>query len=306
MNNILVTGGLGHIGSKLIRFLLQKNHNIFCVDNLSTQRFTSLRGLVGKENFNFHKIDLSQEHHLLSDTFKDHSIDCVVHLAAITDAEASHERAKEVHNNNFNSTKHIVDFCNSKSAQLIFPSSTSVYGSAESEVYEDHDEFLNPQSPYAESKINEEKYIISNIEGKYNILRLGTIFGVSPGMRFHTAVNKFCWQAALNLPITVWKTALDQYRPYLDINDAANAMNFFITEHHDNEVFNVLTDNYTVQNILDSIQNLQDIEIEFVESKIMNQLSYFVRNEKIKSAGFTFDGDLDQSIEDTFKWLRQS
>ena len=304
MKNIIVTGGLGHIGSKLMSYLLDKNYNIFCIDNLSTQRFTSLRGLIGNERFHFLKLDISHNTQLLSDAFKDQPIDCVIHLAAITDAEASHGKAKEVHDNNFNSTKNIVEFCNTKKAKLLFPSSTSVYGSAEAEVYEDNDDFLNPQSPYAESKINEEKYIISNVEGKYNILRLGTIFGVSPGMRFHTAVNKFCWQAALNSPITVWKTALDQYRPYLDINDASNAMNFFITEDHENQVFNVLTDNYTVQNILDSIQVFQDIEISFVESKIMNQLSYFVRNKKIQSLGFKFEGDLAQSIQDTFEWLR--
>ena len=96
----------------------------------------------------------------------------------------------------------------------------------------------------------------------------------------------------------------NEHDKYLDINDASNAMNFFITEDHENQVFNVLTDNYTVQNILDSIQVFQDIEISFVESKIMNQLSYFVRNKKIQSLGFKFEGDLAQSIQDTFEWLR--
>ena len=45
---------------------------------------------------------------------------------------------------------------------------------------------------------------------KFIILRFGTIYGVSSGMRFHTAVNKFCYQAAFNKPLTVWKTALNQ------------------------------------------------------------------------------------------------
>ena len=47
--------------------------------------------------------------------------------------------------------------------------------------------------------------------------RFGTIFGASPGMRFHTAVNKFCWQAVMGQPITVWSTAYDQKRPYLEV-----------------------------------------------------------------------------------------
>ena len=58
------------------------------------------------------------------------------------------------------------------------------------------------------------------------ILRLGTIFGVSKGMRFHTAVNKFCYQAAFKKPLTIWKTAYDQKRPYLDLQDACAVVEF--------------------------------------------------------------------------------
>ena len=61
---------------------------------------------------------------------------------------------------------------------------------------------LHPQSPYARCKLKEENYIkkifkSKQINDKFNILRFGTIFGYSPGMRFHTAVNKFCWQMYL-------------------------------------------------------------------------------------------------------------
>ena len=58
---------------------------------------------------------------------------------------------------------------------------------------------LKPQSPYAETKLKEEKLIkdlVSSNQLKAIICRFGTIYGISPGMRFHTAVNKFCWQAA--------------------------------------------------------------------------------------------------------------
>ena len=55
---------------------------------------------------------------------------------------------------------------------------------------------------------------------KYNTFRFGTIAGVSKGIRFHTAVNKFCFNAALDKDINVYKTALNQYRPYLTLRDA--------------------------------------------------------------------------------------
>ena len=191
--------------------------------------------------------------------------------------------------------------------KLIFPSSTSVYGSAKEDVYEDDDNFINPQSPYAECKVKEENLIIQSGLKDTVILRLGTIFGTSPGMRFHTAVNKFCWQAAMNDPITVWKTALHQHRPYLDLGDACKAFIFFLKNKKqllDASIFNVNTANYTVAEIIESIKkNKSDIRIELVESKIMNQLSYLVINHKIKDLGFTFQGDLNKGITDTLKWL---
>ena len=303
MKNLLVTGGLGHIGSRLIRYLLDAGHSVNCIDNLSTQRFVSLRGIIQNPNFTFYQFDLNNDSELIEKNFHSKRIDCVIHLSAITDAEGSHGKADEVHQNNFNSTKNIVQFCKNNSSKLIFPSSTSVYGTAESEVYEDDERFLNPQSPYAESKINEENYIRKNLDSGFNILRFGTIFGVSPGMRFHTAVNKFCWQAALLNPITVWKTALDQYRPYLEINDACNAVSFFLEDENDAQVFNILTENYTVKNIIETIQKYKEVDIQLVDSKIMNQLSYFVRNDKMNAAGFRVSGNLEDSIQETFNWL---
>ena len=74
-----------------------------------------------------------------------------------------------------------------------------------------------------------EKYIKKNLtNSKYVILRLGTIYGPSPGIRFHTAVNKFCYNASIGEPITVYKTALNQFRPYLSLKDAFKVFKFTI------------------------------------------------------------------------------
>jgi len=304
MSRIIVTGGLGHIGSGLIRHLLARDYEVICIDNLLTQRVSSLRGLVGNRSFQFIDLDIAAKNLLLSKVLDGQKIDCIVHLAAITNAEASHDKAEEVHNNNYNSTKNIVNFCQESNTKLIFPSSTSVYGSADAEVFEDDPSVLKPQSPYAESKVNEEELIINSLGKNFNILRLGTIFGASPGMRFHTAVNKFCWQASLGQPISVWKTAMNQYRPYLALSDAFRAIDFFIENNHEGAVFNVLTQNYTVHDILEAIKEFSEIEIEFVDSKIMNQLSYFVSNDKITALGFDFQGNLQEAIKETMDWLQ--
>ena len=135
---------------------------------------------------------------------------------------------------------------------------------------------------------------------KAGIYRFGTIFGVSPGMRFHTAVNKFCWQAAIGQPITVWTTAYDQKRPYLELGDACSALEHIIrNDLFDGRVYNVLTLNATVRQIVEAIQKfIPGLSTRFVDSPIMNQLSYEVRDSRFRTTGFEPKGDLDQAIRE--------
>jgi len=138
--------------------------------------------------------------------------------------------------------------------------------------------------------------------------RFGTIFGASPGMRFHTAVNKFCWQAVMGQPITVWRTAYEQKRPYLDLFDAARAIAFIIrNDIFDGRIYNVLTHNSTVRQIVNTIQEfVPSLQVGFVDSKIMNQLSYEVSCTRFTSEGFVFSGDLRRGIGETIGLLRQA
>ena len=126
------------------------------------------------------------------------NINVVIHLASVTNAEASFKFKDLIYKNNLGIFKKICNFCLKKKAKLIHLSSTSIYGSQSSLVDEDCD-FLKPQSPYADVKLLEEKYLKKkeNRKLKYITLRLGTITGVSKGMRFHTAVNKFCYKTIL-------------------------------------------------------------------------------------------------------------
>ena len=138
--------------------------------------------------------------------------------------------------------------------------------------------------------------------------RFGTIFGASPGMRFHTAVNKFCWQAVMGQPISVWRTAYDQKRPYLDLLDASRAISFILREDlFDSRIYNVLTLNAKVREIVDTIREfVPDLEIGFVDHEIMNQLSYEVSGERFTGCGFSYAGDLRRGVGQTIALLRQA
>ena len=127
-------------------------------------------------------------------------------------------------------------------------------------------------------------------------------------MRFHTAVNKFCWQAVLGQPLTVWTTAYEQKRPYLDLIEGVEALKFIISHDlFDGRVYNVLTANLTVRDIVDLIRQEEgDVEVQFVESPIMNQLSYEVSNRRFKERGFQFTGSVEKSIGETIELLKKA
>lgn len=301
---ICVTGALGHIGSKLIRNLADKNiETIHLVDNFLTQRYSSLFNLPKYKNYLFHDLDI------LDGNMKDliQNSDIVIHLAAITDAESSATKKNLVEKINKQGLKQVADLCARYKKALIFPSTTSVYGSQSERVDEDCVE-LKPQSPYAESKIWAENYLRSlgkKKQLKFVILRLGTIFGYSIGMRFHTAVNKFIFQAVNGQEITVWKTAYKQKRPYCDLDDAISAFNHAIsTKLFDNQIYNIVTINSTVEGIVNAIKKyVPGLKIKFVDSRIMNQLSYEVDNSKSRRQGFVYKGNLDKSVKKTIEKL---
>lgn len=306
---LLVTGALGHIGSRLIRFLPGQFPGVemILVDNLSTQRFPSLFDLPDSGRFRFVEGDVTRMD--LKPLLR--GVDGVVHLAAITDAAGSVDRAAEVERNNFTATSRVAQACGEMGVPLIAPSSTSVYGTQKDVVDEACGiEDLRPQSPYAETKLKEEDLLLSmaRMGLRTASLRFGTIFGTAPGMRFHTAINKFCWQAVFELPLTVWRTAYEQRRPYLDIEDAARCIAFFLeADRCDGRIYNVVTVNSTVHEVVDRIRaQVPSVAVRFVDERIMNQLSYEVRADRIQAAGFRFTGSMERGIADTVALLRRA
>ena len=307
---IVVAGALGHIGSLAIRQLPEafSDVEVIMIDNMMTQRYCSLFNLPDKIKYHFIEADILELD--LPAVFVD--ADVVLQLAAITDAVSSFENEDEVEHNNYNTTAKIAHACCQVGCPMLHMSSTSVYGTQKEVVDENCSvEELKPQSPYAETKLKEER-LLQDLAAKNNLdfvtLRCGTICGVSPGMRFHTVVNKFCFQAVMGQPLTVWKTALHQKRPYLVLSDAIEAFKFIMKKNlFDGNVYNVLTENLTVNDIIDSIKKyIPKIDIEYVETQIMNQLSYDVSNQRFKKQGFKFRASMEDSISETIKLLKSA
>ena len=302
---LLITGACGHIGSYLVENIhkIKKIKNVILLDNFHAQRYQVLFNLNKKKKFSFFEIDLSK-----NDLKKLKKVDIVIHCASFTNARGSFKIKKEMYKNNLGCMKNVIKYCKRTKAKLIHLSSTSVYGKQANVVSESDNHLLKPQSPYAKIKLIEEKLLQkNNKEIKYMTFRFGTIAGVSKGMRFHTAVNKFCLNASLNEKLFVYKTAYNQYRPYLSLKDAFKVFKFCIEKDiFENSIFNALSGNYTVKQIINMIKKQKkNVKLKFVNTSIMNQLSYKVSNNKLKKIGLILNSNIKSDIIETINLFKR-
>jgi nucleoside-diphosphate-sugar epimerase len=306
---VVITGALGYVGSRLIRELAvaSPGTEIVMVDNLATERYASMYNLPEACRYEFVEGDV-----LTADLLAIFAgADAVVHLAALTNG-ARTDLQQQMERVNVVGTERVARACAALGIGLLFPSTTSVYGVPHGVVTEDcPKEELKPQSPYAAWKLQSEEWLtwLARQEGlQFVVFRMGTIFGPSVGMRFHTAVNQFCWRAVAGQPIEVWQTASHQFRPYLDLSDAVRAMMFVMRRRQfDARVYNVLTLNATVAHVVEVLSAIiPDLQISYVDSPLMNRLSYCVDNSRFSQLGFECSGSLERGIGDTVAMLTGS
>jgi len=303
---VVITGALGHIGSALIRQLPAAcpGIEIVMVDNLATDRYASLFDLPPAGRYEFVEADILDAD--LARVFA--GADAVIHLAAVTHGSGA-EAERRMERVNLAGTARVARACLAANAALFFPSTTSVYGVHGVVTEQCPVSELRPQSRYAEWKLQSEAelHALAQSDGlRMVIFRMGSIFGPSVGMRFHTAVNQFCWRAQAGRPIEVWQTASHQFRPYLDLRDAVRALLFVLSRRQfDGRIYNVLTLNATVSHVIDVLSMFAPgLRITYVDSPLMNTLSYCADNGRFTRLGFEFSGSLARGIHETIAMLR--
>ena len=302
---ILVTGGLGHIGSYLLENIdkIKFIKKIYVIDNLSTNRYCSLFNLpkMSKKIY-FYQNDLSLKNAL--NNFN--KVDVVVNLASLTDAENSLKIKNKIYKNNLGIFENVLKYCKKNSSKLIHISSTSVYGEQRGLVDEKCKK-LRPKSPYAEIKVKEENILKKNNNKiKFVSYRFGTISGISKGMRFHTAINKFCLYAFLGKPLPIWKSMMNKPRPYLSLKDAFKVIKFTIEKNFFcNETFNIISQNLTLKKIIGYFKKYKKtIKIKYEKSKLVNQYSYKVSNKKFTKKALFLKTNICHDIESTLKMFK--
>jgi nucleoside-diphosphate-sugar epimerase len=166
---------------------------------------------------------------------------------------------KETLETNLFATKILAEMCKYYQInRFVFASTCSVYGASAGDDYLTEESDLNPVSLYAESKLMMEKMLSEMSDDTFApvLLRMGTLYGASPRMRFDLVINLLTAKAVVDKEITVFGG--DQWRPFIHVDDAAEFYIECIEQPLDTvkgEIFNIGSEkeNYKIIDIAKTI-----------------------------------------------------
>ena len=201
MKKIAVTGGAGFIGSNLVERLLSKGHEVTVVDDLST----GLKSNLDLNKITFHELSLTNRDGLAKALS---GVDAIVHLGARGSVPRSLKNPIATHDVNATGTLNVLEAARSNGAQVIFSSSSSVYG-RNGQLPKDESMWLSPLTPYAASKLAAEGYVQAYgaaYEVPVTLLRFFNVFGPKqrPDHEYAAVLPKWIWKAMNNESIDVY------------------------------------------------------------------------------------------------------
>lgn len=281
---ILVTGGIGYLGTILILNLLKKGYNVITIDPLIFGK-SNLSELERYKNFNI-VVGLTEDKYILKKVFEE-NIDTIIHLSGLSNDPTAALDFELTRKANVDSTKNLILLAKKyKVRKFIFASSCSVYGYTGPDILVNEESPLNPISAYAQSKIDSEEIILSEESKNFAVtcFRKGTLFGFSPRMRFDLVINTMTGLAFDQNKIVI--NGGNQWRPFLHVADAADIYSKAIeleNEHINGKIFNVGGDSLNLR-IVDLIDYFNKVFPELTVEKSDNEdkRSYKVSFNKIK------------------------
>ena len=288
---ICITGGLGYIGTTLVKHL--KGHNVTVIDNL----------LFGQDKV-LDKVDA--EFRLIREDVREHNewykYDAVIHLAAYVGMPICNKTDKtEVVSLNERFTQHLTERLSSNQL-LLYPNTNSSYGASIDTICTENSQ-RNPLSLYAATKDRSEDVVLSKRNGM--AFRLATVMGVSPRMRFDLLVNDFCETAYREQCLKIYEGGFR--RNYVSVNDVARAFVFALENwgRVKGEVFNLGNDNANCT----KLDLATVVSFEFgaacyeMPGEDADKRDYNVSSKKLYDLGFECQDSLLKVIRENKQWL---
>ncbi len=260
---ILITGNQGYVGSRLSVYLKKKDKNleIYGSDIGYFKKYLIKRNTEKKNIFKQYNDDFSQlkKRDLLN-------IDCVIHLASISNDPIGNKFKKLTIQTNILKTKKFIKLCKkSKVKNFIFASSCSVYGNNKRICCENTKS--NPLTIYAISKVLIENFLKKNSNKNFlaTSLRFATASGTSPRIRNDIVVNNLVMSAIMNREILLNSDG-GSLRPLIDIDDMCKTFLWFIKNR------GKINNAYFCVNVGSKKNNFKIINLAKIISRILNNI----------------------------------
>ena len=295
MKKVLVTGGAGYIGSKLVTKLLELNYKVTVVDILKFSS-KSLNHLFNNQNLTFIKGDVRNKK-LIKKVVKKNEF--IIPLAALVGAPLCKKNKKEAISVNLKSIEYLMKNI-TKRNKIIYLTTNSGYGIGKKNKYCDERSPLNPISLYGRTKVEAEKIVMRYVNSIG--FRLATVFGYSYRMRTDLLVNNFVFKSIRNKKLTIYEPHFR--RNYIHINDVVDGILYSIKNFSrlKSNVYNLglssanLTKYALAQKIKKQLKYLKIIIVK--NKKDPDQRDYYVSNKKIEKKGFKAKIKIEKGIKE--------
>ena len=256
MSKFLVTGGLGFVGSHLVEELVQNDHKVTVLDNLSNGNIQNLSHVEGITK------DISNVENLETIHFSE-KFDGIFHLATSPRSSSLQDPLKDIETNCKGMIR-VLELAKKNNAKVVFTSNSGIYGSAEEGKAIDENSINNPTTPYDADKLVAEYYckIYHNIYGvKSAVVRFATVYGerqvVNEKLNWRPLVATFVKKVVNNEEVTINGDG-KQTRDLIYVKDAVQGVIKAMNSSSDNaQVFLLSTKTETSVN--DVLHLIEDI-----------------------------------------------